>query len=183
MFPKGEDIANVGLGILKSHTDKPAKYYLDNFISKNPSLSDAQIVEMNVGGDPLGGLVEERYDDNIMLVGDAAGFVDPLTGDGIKTAMLSGKYAGIIASKSIKQKDYSKKVLKEYYDLTKDKIGKDFNKFNKVKEFLLTLDDESLNKIVDEISKSNLNDVSVTKLFKIIIKSSPKSLLKLGKLL
>ncbi|WP_323736886.1 NAD(P)/FAD-dependent oxidoreductase [Methanosphaera sp. ISO3-F5] len=183
VFPKGEDIANIGLGILKSHTDKTAKYFLDKFVQNNPILSEAQIVEINVGGDPLGGLVEERYADNIMLVGDAAGFVDPLTGDGIKTAMLSGKYAGIVASKAIKQEDCSKKVLKEYYDLTKEHVGNDFNKYNKVKEFLLTLDDNSLNKIVEEISKSDMSEVTVTKLLKIIIKASPKSILKLGKLL
>lgn len=183
IFPKGDDIANVGLGILKSHADKTAKYYLDKFIAETEIFSKAQIVEMNVGGDPIGGLVKQRYSDNIMIVGDAAGFVDPLTGDGIKTAMLSGKYAGMVASKSIKKQDYSENVLKEYYDLTEEEIGKDFNKFNKIKEFLLTMDDNSLNNIVEEISKSKLSEVSVTKLLKIIIKSSPKSLLQLGKLL
>lgn len=183
IFPKGEDIANIGLGILKSHADQTAKYYLDNFIKDAPEISGGQIIEMNVGGDPLGGLVEDRYDDNIMLVGDAAGFVDPLTGDGIKTAMLSGKYAGIVASKAIKESDCSKKILKEYYDLTEENIGKDFSKYNKVKEFLLTLDDNSLNRIVEEISKTKLDEVTVTKLLKIIVKASPKSILKLGKLL
>lgn len=183
IFPKGEDIANIGLGVLKSHADKTAKYYLDKFISNSSDIADAQIVEMNAGGDPLGGLVDNRYDDNIMLVGDAAGFVDPLTGDGIKTAMMSGKYAGLVAVKAIKQADYSRKVLREYYDLTEEKIGREFNKFNKVKEFLLTLDDNSLNRIVEEIAKTNMDEISVTKLLKIIVKASPKSILKLGKLL
>ena len=183
IFPKGDDIANVGLGVLKSHADKTAKSYLDSFIQTNTKLKDAQIVEMNVGGDPLGGLVSQRYDDNIMVIGDAAGFVDPLTGDGIRTAMLSGKYAGIVAAESIKLKDYSKDVLREYYDLTEEKIGKSFNRFNKIKEFLLTLDDNSLNNIVEEMIKTDLDDVSVKTLLKIIIKSSPKSILKLGKLL
>ncbi|MEE3324603.1 MAG: NAD(P)/FAD-dependent oxidoreductase, partial [Methanosphaera sp.] len=112
-----------------------------------------------------------------------AGFVDPLTGDGIRTAMLSGKYAGIVASKSIKMKDYSRNILKEYYDLTEEKIGKSFNKFNKIKEFLLTLDDQSLNNIIEEILKTDFNRINLTTLFKIIIKSSPKSIFKLGKLL
>lgn len=183
IFPKGNDIANVGLGILKSHTEKTAKYFLDSFISSNDDLKDAQIVEMNVGGDPVGGLLSQRYDDNVMVVGDAAGFVDPLTGDGIRTAMLSGKYAGMVAAKSVKMGDCSKKILKEYYDLTEENIGKSFNRFNKVKEFLLTLDDNSLNNIVEEILKMDLNEINVKQLLKIIIKSSPKSIFKLGKLL
>ena len=182
IFPKGDDIANVGLGVLKSHTDKTAKYHLDSFVQTNRYVSNAQCIEMNVGGDPIGGLLDDRYADNIMIIGDAAGFVDPLTGDGIRTAMLSGKYAGIVASKSIKMKDYSRNILKEYYDLTEEKIGKSFNKFNKIKEFLLTLDDQSLNNIIEEILKTDFNRINLTTLFKIIIKSSPKSIFKLGKL-
>lgn len=182
IFPKGDDIANVGLGVLKSHTDKTAKYFLDSFVEHNDDVMDAQCVEMNVGGDPIGGLISQRYDDNIMIVGDAAGFVDPLTGDGIRTAMLSGKYAGEIAVKSIKNNNYSKKFLKQYYDLTEEYIGKSFNRFNKVKEFLLTLDDESLNNIVEEILKTELDSINLTTLFKIIIKASPKSIFKLNKL-
>ena len=183
IFPKGDDIANVGLGILKSHTDKTAKHYLDSFIENSDDLKNAQIVEMNVGGDPIGGLINQRYDDNILVIGDAAGFVDPLTGDGIRTAMLSGKYAGMVASKAIKSDDCSKRLLKEYYEVTEEEIGKNFKIFNKVKEFLLTLDDDSLNKIIEEIIRSDLNDFNVKSLLKIIIKSSPKSILKLGKLL
>ena len=183
IFPKSDDSANVGLGILKSYTDKTAKYFLDKFVESNEKLKDAQIVAMNVGGDPLGGLIEERYSDNIMVIGDAAGFVDPLTGDGIRTAMLSGKYAGIVATKAIKNNDCSAKAFKEYYDMSQEKIGKSFNKYNKIKEFLLTLDDKSLDKIVENISKSELNDLNVTDLLKIVIKSSPKSILNLTKLL
>ena len=182
IFPKGDDIANVGLGILKSHTDKTAKHFLDSFIESNQDVVNAQCVEMNVGGDPIGGLIEQRYDDNIMIVGDAAGFVDPLTGDGIRTAMLSGKFAGDVAIKSIKNGDYSKKFLKEYYDLTEEHVGKSFNRFNKIKEFLLTLDDKSLDNIVEEILKSDLENIDLKSLFKIIIKASPKSIFKLNKL-
>lgn len=182
IFPKGDDIANVGLGILKSHTDRTAKYFLDSFVESHEDVKNAQCVEMNVGGDPIGGLIDQRYDDNIMVVGDAAGFVDPLTGDGIRTAMLSGKYAGSVAAKSIKNENHSKKFLKEYYDLTEENIGKSFNRFNKIKEFLLTLDDDSLNNIVEEILKTNLDNINLTTLFKIIIKASPKSIFKLGKL-
>jgi digeranylgeranylglycerophospholipid reductase len=109
-----------------------------------------------------------------MIVGDAAGFVDPLTGDGIRTAMLSGKFAGDVAVKSIKNGDYSKKFLKEYYDLTEEHVGKSFNRFNKIKEFLLTLDDKSLDNIVEEILKSDLENIDLKSLFKIIIKASPK---------
>jgi 2-polyprenyl-6-methoxyphenol hydroxylase-like FAD-dependent oxidoreductase len=40
----------------------------------------------------LGG-VPRSYDRQVLLVGDAAGHVDPLTGEGIHTAMIAGKIA------------------------------------------------------------------------------------------
>lgn len=183
IFPKGDDIANVGLGVLKSYADKTAKTYLDDFIESNTQTRQAQTVEMNVGGDPLASINDNRYDDNIMMVGDAAGFVDPLTGDGIRGALVSGMYAGITAAHAVENDDYSTKSLREYYDLTEEHLNKTYHRFNKIKEFLLTLDDNSLNNIIKELNNTDMTSISVKKLFKVIIKSSPKSLLKLGKLL
>ena len=183
IFPKASDVANVGLGVLKQYTDKTSIDILNGFIKTHKETINAQAVEMNVGGDPLGGIVEERYDDNIMVVGDAAGFVDPLTGDGIRGALLSGLYAGRVAADAVKSNDYSKKSLKEYYDLTEERLNKTYSKFNKIKDFLVTLDDEALNNIVDELSKTNLDEISVKLLLKIILKASPKSIFQLRKML
>ncbi len=183
IFPKASDVANVGLGVLKQYTDKTSIDILNGFIKTHKETINAQAVEMNVGGAPLGGIVEERYDDNIMVVGDAAGFVDPLTGDGIRGALLSGLYAGRVAADAVKSNDYSKKSLKEYYDLTEERLNKTYSKFNKIKDFLVTLDDEALNNIVDELSKTNLDEISVKLLLKIILKASPKSIFQLRKML
>lgn len=183
IFPKGDDIANVGLGVLKTHASETAKTYLDDFISSNNHTVNAQAVEMNIGGDPLGGINDERYADNIMMVGDAAGFVDPLTGDGIRGALVSGMYAGIVAAQSIKSGDFTSKSTRKYYDLTEEHLNQTYKKFNKIKEFLLTLDDNTLNSIIDELNKTDMTSISVTKLLKVILKASPKSIFKLRKLL
>lgn len=42
---------------------------------------------MNVGGHPVGGMTKKLYDDNIIVVGDAVGQVNPLTGGGIISGM------------------------------------------------------------------------------------------------
>lgn len=183
IFPKAEDVANVGLGVLKEYTDRTSLDILNDFIKTHDETVNAQAVEMNVGGDPLGGVIEQRYGDNIMVVGDAAGFVNPLTGDGIHGAMLSGMYAGQVASKAIKNGDYSREFLKEYYDLTQTRLGDRYHKFNKIKEFIVTLDDNTLNNIIDELSRTDLSEVSVSLLLKVILKASPKSIFKLRKIL
>ena len=182
IFPKGDDIANVGIGVLKTHTDKTAIEHLDEFIKNCPETQNAQAVEINMGGDPVGGLIKERVGDNILVVGDAAGFVNPLTGGGINSALESGAYAGIVAADAIESGDYSAKNLKEYVKLTDENIGKGYDKYKKAKEYLLSLNDDELNDIAHEFVKQDINEINPKTMVKLLIKVSPKALLKLGKL-
>ena len=182
IFPKGDDIANVGLGVLKTHTDKTAIEHLDEFVKNCPETKNAQPVELNVGGDPVGGIIKDRIGDNILVVGDAAGFVNPLTGGGINSALESGVYAGIVAAQAIQEGDYSKKKFEEYVKLTDENIGKNYKKYDKAKEYLLSLNDDELNDIAKEFEKADFSEVNPRSLIKMLIKVSPKALLKLGKL-
>ena len=45
---------------------------------------DATPVELNIGGVPLAGPMEKTYSSGLMVVGDAAGQVDPMNGAGIE---------------------------------------------------------------------------------------------------
>lgn len=182
IFPKGDDIANVGIGVLKSKTDRSAYDHLMEFIQTCPETKDAQPVEINVGGDPVDGLMADRVGDNILVVGDAAGFVNPLTGGGINSALESGVYAGIVAAQAIEDGNYSKKNLKEYVKLTDKHIGKNYKKYNAAKEYLLSLSDEELDEIAAAFKDESFTEVTPRSLIKRLIKVSPKALLKLGKL-
>ncbi|MEP5760713.1 MAG: geranylgeranyl reductase family protein [Litoreibacter sp.] len=53
---------------------------------------------------PFGDFKKEPGRDNILLVGDAAGLVDPITGEGIALAMESGAHAAHAAYKSLSNK-------------------------------------------------------------------------------
>jgi digeranylgeranylglycerophospholipid reductase len=64
---------------------------------------------------PAEGVLEKcLYDDNLMLIGDAGGFVAPISGEGIQTAVQSGKIAAETAIKALQNEDYSKNSLKMY---------------------------------------------------------------------
>jgi digeranylgeranylglycerophospholipid reductase len=182
IFPKGDDIANVGLGIVNTVTDKSAYQHLLEFVEKCPATQNAQAVELNIGGDPVGGMVKELVEDNVMIVGDAAGHVNPLTGGGIITALEAGKYAGEVAAEAIKEGDCSKKRLKEYEKICKTEIGDSFNKYLKTKEYMLSLSDEELDSIAEAFQDYEFEKISTSELVKLLIKVSPKALLKLGKL-
>jgi len=182
IFPKGGDIANVGLGIVSTYTDKTAYQHLLEFVAKCPATQNAQPVELNIGGDPVGGMLKDLVEDNVMIVGDAAGHVNPLTGGGIITALEAGMYAGEVAAAAIKEEDCSKKRLKEYEKICKKEIGDSFNKYLKTKEYMLSLTDSELDSIADAFQKTEFEKISTAELVKLLIKVSPKALLKLGKL-
>lgn len=182
IFPKGGDIANVGLGIVSTYTDKTAYEHLLEFVKNCPATKNAQPVELNIGGDPVGGMLKTLVSDNIMIVGDAAGHVNPLTGGGIITALEAGMYAGEVAAEAVKEGDYSEKRLKEYQDICKKEIGDSFEKYLKTKDYMLSLSDSDLDSIAEAFQKTEFDNISTSELIKLLIKVSPKALLKLGKL-
>ena len=89
IIPKGNGVANIGLGMLTSKIKEPLKRTLDGFIE------DLGVRLLSYGGGwiPLAGPVKNAVTDNVLAVGDAAGLVMPSNGGGIGTAMVSGKYA------------------------------------------------------------------------------------------
>lgn len=182
IFPKGDDIANVGLGILSTETDKSAYEHLLEFVKNNPATRDAQPVELNIGGDPVAGMLKKLVTDNFMLVGDAASQVNPLTGGGIISAMEAGLYAGEVAAAAVRDGDYSAKTLNKYQERCEENIGVKFKRDLKVKDYLLSLSDEELNSIADAFQDIELDNINTAELIKNLIKVSPKALLKLGKL-
>ena len=183
IFPKGDDIANVGLAVITNDTDKTPYEHLKDFVANCPATHNAQAVEFNIGGDPVGGMPKKIYDDNILVCGDAAGQVNPLTGGGIISGMKGGMHAGIVAASAIADGDFSKDRLKEYDKNIRDDIGHEIDKYLKVKDYALSLSDEELDSVADAFQDIEFEKVSTTELVKNLIKVSPKALLKLGKLL
>jgi flavin-dependent dehydrogenase len=61
-------------------------------------------------------ILPKVYTNNVMLVGDSAGFVDPFTGGGIELGMISGKNAAKVAAEAVKANDFSERFLSKYVD-------------------------------------------------------------------
>ena len=111
IFPKGNEVANVGLGVRNSK--ESAYYYLTKFIKR----LDATPVELNIGGVPISGPIDKTYTSGLMVVGDAAGHTDPITGAGIENAVTCGRIAGEVSVEAIGNEDTSNNYLKKYEDI------------------------------------------------------------------
>jgi digeranylgeranylglycerophospholipid reductase len=154
IFPKAEDVANVGVGI--KGQQKNAYEYLKQFTD---SL-DATPVELNVGGVPLGGAVEKTYADGLIVLGDAAGQVDPLTGGGIHTTVQCARIAGETAINAIEKEDTSAKNLKIYEKTWQKEVGKNIKNSLKYRKVMGKLSDKDYNEITKFLQGHTLDSIS-----------------------
>ncbi|MFQ6059640.1 MAG: geranylgeranyl reductase family protein [Anaerolineae bacterium] len=114
VFPKGEGKANVGLGVQADLAADSALNYLARFIESQPHLAQGSPVTLVVGGVPVGPPLPRLVTNGLMLVGDAARQVDPLTGGGIPNAMMAGRLAAEVAAQAIAAGDTSAEALALY---------------------------------------------------------------------
>jgi digeranylgeranylglycerophospholipid reductase len=114
VFPKGEGKANVGLGVQADLAADSALNYLNCFIESQPHLAQGSPVTLVVGGVPVGPPLPRLVASGLMLVGDAARQVDPLTGGGIANAMMAGRLAAEVAAQAIAAGDTSAEALALY---------------------------------------------------------------------
>jgi len=116
IFPKGEGRANVGLGVQadRAAEQESALTYLHRFIESQPRLARGSPVTLVSGGVPVALPPRRLVTDGLLLVGDAARQVDPLTGGGITNAMTAGRLAAEVAAAAIAAGDVSAAALAEY---------------------------------------------------------------------
>jgi digeranylgeranylglycerophospholipid reductase len=110
--------------------------------------------------EPATGILEDSlYGDNIMLIGDAGGFVSPISGEGILPAIISGSVSGKIAIRALKKGDFTSNTLKAFKQhpkikrmIREFKIQLSFKKFfygdigeNIEKAFKIAQNDEDFN--------------------------------------
>ena len=139
LFPAGDGRANIGIGLSKSDMKKEnrtlrqimdevtqTEYFKERF-------ANAKQLERPVGWNlPLGSIHRKNHGNGFMLLGDAAGLVDPFTGEGIGNAMVSGQYAMEVAAKSKLSGDFSEKAFAEYDELLWREIGKELRTSTKL---------------------------------------------------
>ena len=154
IFPKGEGIANVGVGVRNS--TETAYYYLKKFVSK----FDATPVELNIGGVPLSGPMDKTYNDGFLVVGDAAGQVDPITGGGIHITASCARIAGEVAAEAIKEENVSSMSLKRYDEQWRDEFEDNLKTSFKFRKAFDKLSDSDMNALAEFFENNDLEKIS-----------------------
>jgi len=118
IFPKG-DLANIGVSVLgKSKSTSQALHFLFNSVPVVRAMLNDQysVLSVNRGIYPVCGPkpINEIVSDGILLAGDAACIINPITGEGIAPAMLSGIAAGETACIALNDDRFDKDSLGIY---------------------------------------------------------------------
>ena len=183
VFPTSETTANVGIG----GEGKPVKPYLNRFIKKHPDMfGNAQALNINAAPIPIGGLLSNALDNNLLICGDAAGQVIPLTGGGIHSSLAGGKLAGKVMTEALSEGDTSARRLRRYWDEYETSWGARIRNSGKALKAIEALNDEELNELAELLSTKDMMDLAngydITRVAKLLL-SHPTFALKISKIL
>lgn len=103
-----------------------------------PLIAGGEVVEYSAHLIPEGGYnrLPRLYADGVVVVGDAAGFVNPLNREGVNLAMLSGTLAAQAIVEAKERADFSAATLSRYRELLDESVViKDLHKIRNVTDF------------------------------------------------
>ena len=182
VFPKSKSVANVGLGVRKKHTKAPIEY-LKDFCENDPRFRNAKILKKNGGICPVSGTLDKIIMDGLILAGDSAGMLVPMTGAGIHSGIEAGKMAGKVAAEAVLEGDVSEKRLNQFRVEFDKYWGRRIRESGKVLEMLDKFEDDDLNTLAEVITNDDVlalaNGENVAAALAGIVKRSPGKLIQL----
>ncbi|GAC1477338.1 MAG: digeranylgeranylglycerophospholipid reductase [Gemmatimonadaceae bacterium] len=151
VFPKGDGVANVGLGLVALKGDRrPARDWLDAYVAGY--FPTAVRTGYTVGGVIVHPTIRRTVADGLVLCGDAAHMVNPLSGGGIVTAMKAGRLAAETVVDALAVNDVSAGRLQRYHDRWMTLLGEDHQRFYRIKEALNKFDDGFYNDLAKTVN-------------------------------
>jgi len=144
IFPLPNGMANVGVGLDQQRISNKKinlKRLMLESIETIPYLQERfknaeQVTKIQAYGLPLWDQKRSISGERFMLAGDAANLIDPVTGEGIGHAALSGMYTAAQAKRSLEANDFSSTFMAQYDEDIYAKIGKELSISKKIPKFI-----------------------------------------------
>lgn len=152
IFPKDVGVANVGLGIVALRADgRPARAWLDDYMARY--FPHGTTTGYTVGGVIVHPTIKRTVTDGLLVCGDAAHMVNPLSGGGIVNAMKAGRLAAQAAAQAIAARDTSAERLQHYHDEWMRMLGDDHLRYYRLKEAISKFDDSFLDGLARTVNE------------------------------
>ena len=125
IFPKRSSV-NVGLGIVGHKASGLPRYFANftNFLGKYGYIPSASDISGARGAlVPTGGPIKKTYSNRVILVGDSAGMVNPITGGGIVFAMRAVRIGACVLNDALETDQHDDRILSRYQQLWMKNFG------------------------------------------------------------
>jgi menaquinone-9 beta-reductase len=109
------DLKRMHHGLMKSDPNVRAA------LGPNPDMDAMRGSPLRLGG------IARSYADHLMVIGDAAGHIDPLTGEGIQYAMDGAEIAANALEEAFAENDLSARSMRRYHERWRAAFGRDFD--------------------------------------------------------
>lgn len=131
IFPRGHCHVRVGVAIIHPFSKISPIKYLDTLLSSDNEITEQlkpySRIEFHTGFIPNDGILPKAIKNGLIVVGDAAGQVLAIVGEGIRFALDIGNIAGLVASEAISKKKYDENFLVNYERRWRKKYELKFN--------------------------------------------------------
>ncbi|MCK5456690.1 MAG: hypothetical protein KAI45_06140, partial [Melioribacteraceae bacterium] len=151
--------------------------FLNDFMRKY--YPNKPVLTQIAGGVPSVITLDEISAPGIIIVGDAARQVNPLSGGGIVSGMIGGKIGGDIAADAINSNNLDH--LLSYDKAWHDRLGKRHEIFDKIKSGIYGFSDKKFNSIAHSFIKIPLEKRTLGNLFKTALINNPSILIDVAK--
>ena len=179
VFPKGGNRANIGLGVSGTiGKKKSALSYLNDFMKSH--FPDAAILTQVAGGVPCDLTLPQISGPGILIAGDAARHVNPLSGGGIVSGMIAGKVAAEITAEAIQSDNLTH--LLDYDKAWHNRLGKRHEIYNKLKEGIYDFSDDIFNSLALTVNKIPMEKRTLGKIFAHAFVNRPSLILEAAKI-
>lgn len=151
IIPSGEGTGKVGVagrGIKVSEA-------MEDFLKSKGSYSTIRKIFAPIW---IKGPIKKFVENNIVIIGDAAGQSKPTTAGGIYSSGMGGILAGRAISKFLVSNNQSD--LEEYQKQWKKQFGEEFEKQKMMRKILERIDNITINKLFDSITPEIIKEIS-----------------------
>jgi geranylgeranyl reductase family protein len=156
-IPKLDGTAKIGLATNNGNPNN----FLQRLITRHPIASQyltrARVKNKEFHSITLGGPIPKLCLNGFMALGDVASQVKPTTGGGVVFGLRSSIIAAQVANLAINNDDVSSNFLKLYQKQFKKSFSFDFTVMLRIRNFLDSLSDEKLDRILRFCRKIGLN--------------------------
>ncbi len=156
VIPLNDESARVGLACKDSNPrDLVFKFIKHRFEDVN--IKEPKHLSFRSGLIITCGPIKRTYSDGLLIVGDSAGQVKPITGGGVIFGGICAKIAGRVSSEAIKNNKIERGFLKSYEKEWKAKLGKEFVFALSARRILDKLSDKHIDKIFSIIIREEID--------------------------